>query len=204
MELVLASASPRRRELLSMITTQFTVCPTEIDETLLPDEDFSSAVIRLSTLKAEAACEKHPNAVYIGSDTLVVLDNQALGKPKDERQAEEMLRKLRGRRHTVFTGLAVKPMEKDPIILYTQTHVLFRDFTDEELFAYIATGEPMDKAGAYGIQGKGALLVDGIIGDYYSVVGLPLSRLYVALQTVKERYGVELLKGAICCAEGTI
>lgn len=187
-----------------MITTRFTVCPTEIDETLFSDEDFSSAVVRLSTLKAEAACKKYPDAVCIGSDTLVVLDDQALGKPKDERQAEETLRKLRGRRHTVFTGLAVKPMKKDPITLYTQTHVLFRDFTDEELSAYIATGEPMDKAGAYGIQGKGALLVDGIIGDYYSVVGLPVSRLYVALRMIEERYKIELLKGAVCCAEGIV
>lgn len=204
MELVLASGSPRRRELLSIITPQFIVYPTEIDETLSPDETFSSAVIRLSALKAEAAQKKYPHTVCIGSDTLVVLDNQALGKPKDKPQATEMLRKLRGRTHTVVTGLAVKPPEKSPIVLHTETRVTFRDFTEEELFAYIATGEPMDKAGAYGIQGRGALLIDGIMGDYYSVMGLPVSRLYRALRMVEELYGVELLKGAVCCAEGTI
>lgn len=204
MELVLASGSPRRRELLSIITTEFTVCPTEIDETLAPDEPAYHAVVRLSTLKAEAAHKKHPDTVCIGSDTVVVLDDKILGKPKDEREAEEMLRRMRGRRHTVFTGLAVKPMDESPTTLYTQTQVLFRDFTDDELFKYIATGEPMDKAGAYGIQGRGALLVDGISGDYYSVVGLPISRLYVALQMIEERYQIKLLKGAVCCAEGTI
>ena len=152
MEIVLASASPRRKELLSLITEHFTVCPADADETLR-DAPLGEEVTRLSRLKAEAVQAQHPNAVCIGSDTMVTIDGLRLGKPKDADEAASMLRRLRGRTHEVLT-------------------------------AYLATGEPLDKAGAYGIQGHGALLIKGIEGDYYSVMGLPVAPLYTILRDI--------------------
>lgn len=177
MELILASASPRRRELLALITERFAVCPADTDETLRPNADLADEVVRLSVSKARAAQEQHPSACCIGSDTLVTIDGAALGKPHDAAHAADMLRALRGRTHEVLTGLAVLPPGETARTLCTRTRVRFRDFTEDELAAYVATGEPLDKAGAYGIQGKGALLVAGIAGDYYSVMGLPVASL---------------------------
>lgn len=176
MEIVLASASPRRRELLSLITEHFTVCPADADETLR-DAPLSEEVTRLSRLKAEAVQAQHPNAVCIGSDTMVTIDGLRLGKPKDADEAASMLRRLRGRTHEVLTGLAVLTPDGGAHTLHTCTRVTFRDFAEDELAAYLATGEPLDKAGAYGIQGLGGLLVAGIQGDYHNVVGLPVCRL---------------------------
>ena len=177
MKIVLASGSPRRRELLSLITENFTVCPADADETLREGAPLADEVVRLSRLKAEAAQCEHPDAVCIGSDTMVTIDHLPLGKPKDERDAANMLRRLRGRTHEVLTGLAVlSPDGKE---------VTFRDFSDKELAAYLATGEPLDKAGAYGIQDHGALLIEGICGDYYSVMGLPVAPLGVMLRGLK-------------------
>lgn len=176
MEIVLASASPRRRELLSLITEHFTVCPADADETLR-DAPLGEEVTRLSRLKAEAVQAQHPNAVCIGSDTMVTIDGLRLGKPKDAGEAASMLRRLRGRTHEVLTGLAVLTPDGGAHTLHTCTHVTFRDFAEDELAAYLATGEPLDKAGAYGIQGLGGLLVAGIQGDYHNVVGLPVCRL---------------------------
>lgn len=184
MELVLASGSPRRRELLSLIKKDFLVFPAEIEETLVPGAPFSEEVVRLSRLKAQAAQAQYPEAACIGSDTLVVVDDQALGKPADREQAETMLRLLCGRTHTVLTGLAVLLPGGEEQTLYTETTVTFCSFGEEELAAYLATGEPMDKAGAYGIQGYGALFIDSIQGDYYSVMGLPVSRLYAILRRI--------------------
>lgn len=182
MQIVLASGSPRRRELLALITEEFTVCPADADETLRPDAPLAEEVVRLSRLKAQAAQRFHPEAVCIGSDTMVTIDGLPLGKPADEAQAAEMLRRLCGRTHEVLTGLAVLPPEGDARTLCTRTRVTFRDFDEEELAAYLATGEPLDKAGAYGIQGHGALLIEGIEGDYYSVMGLPVAGLHVILR----------------------
>lgn len=176
MEIVLASASPRRRELLSLITEHFTVCPADADETLR-DAPLGEEVTRLSRLKAEAVQAQYPNAVCIGSDTMVTIDGLRLGKPKDADEAASMLRRLRGRTHEVLTGLAVLTPDGGAHTLYTCTRVTFRDFAEDELAAYLATGEPLDKAGAYGIQGLGGLLVAGIQGDYHNVVGLPVCRL---------------------------
>ena len=184
MELILASASPRRRELLSLITTHFTICPADADETLRPGGKLADEVVRLSALKAEAAQKKHPDAVCIGSDTLVTIDGIALGKPRDGRHAAEMLRMLRGRTHEVLTGLAVLTPGGGARTLCTRTRVTFRDFAEDELYAYLATGEPLDKAGAYGIQGHGALLIEGIAGDYYSVMGLPVAGLNGILREI--------------------
>ena len=124
----------------------------------------------------------HPTAVCIGSDTLVTIDGMALGKPADAAQAADMLRRLRGRTHEVLTGLAVLSPGGAARTLCTRTRVTFRDFAEDELAAYLATGEPMDKAGAYGIQGHGALLVERIEGDYYSVMGLAVAGLHVLLR----------------------
>lgn len=176
MEIVLASASPRRRELLSLITEHFTVCPADADETLR-DAPLGEEVTRLSRLKAEAVQAQYPNAVCIGSDTMVTIDGLRLGKPKDADEAASMLRRLRGRTHEVLTGLAVLTPNGGAHTLHTCTRVTFRDFAEDELAAYLATGEPLDKAGAYGIQGLGGLLVAGIQGDYHNVVGLPVCRL---------------------------
>lgn len=176
MEIVLASASPRRRELLSLITEHFTVCPADVDETLR-DAPLGEEVTRLSRLKAEAVQAQYPNAVCIGSDTMVTIDGLRLGKPKDADEAASMLRRLRGRTHEVLTGLAVLTPDGGAHTLHTCTRVTFRDFAEDELAAYLATGEPLDKAGAYGIQGLGGLLVAGIQGDYHNVVGLPVCRL---------------------------
>lgn len=176
MEIVLASASPRRRELLSLITEHFTVCPADADETLR-DAPLGEEVTRLSRLKAEAVQAQYPNAVCIGSDTMVTIDGLRLGKPKDADEAASMLRRLRGRTHEVLTGLAVLTPDGGAHTLHTCTRVTFRDFAEDELVAYLATGEPLDKAGAYGIQGLGGLLVAGIQGDYHNVVGLPVCRL---------------------------
>lgn len=193
MEIVLASASPRRRELLSLITEHFTVCPADADETLR-DAPLGEEVTRLSRLKAEAVRAQYPNAVCIGSDTMVTIDGLRLGKPKDADEAASMLRRLRGRTHEVLTGLAVLTPDGGAHTLHTCTRVTFRDFAEDELAAYLATGEPLDKAGAYGIQGLGGLLVAGIQGDYHNVVGLPVCRLGRMLLD----FGVDCLALAGC------
>ena len=173
MEIALASASPRRRELLSLITEHFTVCPADADETLR-DAPLGEEVTRLSRLKAEAVQAQYPNAVCIGSDTMVTIDGLRLGKPKDADEAASMLRRLRGRTHEVLTGLAVLTPDGGAHALHTCTRVTFRDFAEDELAAYLATGEPLDKAGAYGIQGQGGKFVEKLQGPYDNVVGLPL------------------------------
>jgi septum formation protein len=182
MKLVLASGSPRRRELMALIAQTFTVCPVDADETLRRGAPLDEEVVRLSRLKAEAALGLHPDAVCIGSDTMVTIDGLPLGKPENAAHAAEMLRRLRGRTHEVLTGLAVLLPDGTARTLCTRTRVTFRDFAEDELAAYLATGEPMDKAGAYGIQGRGALLIAGIEGDYYSVMGLPVAGLHVILR----------------------
>ena len=191
MQIVLASGSPRRRELLALITEEFIVCPVDADETLRPGAPLDEEVVRLSLTKAQAAQAIHPQAVCIGSDTMVTIDGLPLGKPSDEKQAAEMLRRLRGRTHEVLTGLAVLPPAGGARTLCTRTRVTFRDFAEDELAAYLATGEPLDKAGAYGIQGHGALLIRGIEGDYYSVMGLPVAPLGEILRGLRARGGTE-------------
>ena len=182
MSIVLASGSPRRRELLALITENFTVCPVDADETLRPGAPLDEEVVRLSCLKAEAAQALHPDAVCIGSDTMVTIDGLPLGKPSDEKQAADMLHRLRGRTHEVLTGLAVLPPAGAARTSSTPPRASPRAFAEAVLAAFLATGEPLDKAGAYGIQGHGALLIRGIEGDYYSVMGLPVAPLYEILR----------------------
>jgi len=175
--LVLASGSPRRRELMALITPHFLIEPADIDETIPPEESLDQAVVRLASGKAAAAQQKHPQAICIGADTVVELDGRRFGKPRDRQHAWEMLCQLNARTHTVLTGLAVLAPDGRQESCCVRTAVQFRACSPEELTAYLDTGEPMDKAGAYGIQGAGAKFILGIQGDYYSVMGLPVARL---------------------------
>lgn len=184
MNLILASQSPRRKELMGLYQIPFTVRVTDIDETMDPAEDPRRAVARVSRSKAEAALQDS-DEVVVAADTIVVCDGQVLGKPKDEADAFRMLRLLSGRTHEVMTGITV--LRGDRRITGTEvTEVVFRSLSDQEIRSYIATGEPMDKAGAYGIQSGGALFVEAVMGDYYNVVGLPVCRLGQILREFME------------------
>ncbi len=174
--LILASRSPRRQELLRLLGVPFECRPTDCDEScsLIHPADHALELARRKALAAEAVCDA--GDVILSSDTVVFCDGQILGKPRDEEEAFRMLRKLSGRTHTVCTAVCLRREGRNHD-LCSQTNVTFRELTDDQIRRYVATGEPMDKAGAYGIQGQGALLVEGIHGDYYTVVGLPVSKL---------------------------
>ena len=191
-QLILASQSPRRQELLRRIgVDDFTVLATDSDESYDPLWTPEELVGRLSARKAAAAAaQAGPDAVVIAADTMVFLDDERLGKPADEADAFRMLSELSGREHTVRTGVTVRRGD----VSCTQveaTAVRFRPLAAAEIRAYIATGEPMDKAGAYGIQERGALLVEGIRGDYFNVMGLPVLRLARMLRG----FGIDLFLG---------
>lgn len=172
--LILASKSPRRKELLSLITTDFEIKSADADETLPQGITPDRAVIYLSKIKAQPLANS--NDTVIGADTVVAIGNKILGKPKDRNDAFYMLRLLSGKWHSVFTGVTVISPEKSKSF-FVETKVKFFELSDEEIVRYIDTNEPFDKAGAYGIQGKGSLLVKKIDGDYFNVVGLPVSTL---------------------------
>lgn len=187
MELILASQSPRRRELLARLGLRFSVRTAGVDETMDPSKDPFDEAARLSRAKA-AAVDAGPDDVVIAADTVVVLDGTALGKPKDPADAARMLRALSGREHQVMTGLTVKRGEWLRS-LTAVTKVWFRALSESEIAAYTASGEPLDKAGAYGVQGLAACFVERLDGDYYNVVGLPLCPLTGLLRQA----GVEVL-----------
>ena len=179
-KLILASASPRRRELLSLTGLPFMVMAGNGEE-IISTEDPARAVSELSRQKAEAVLLRAEDGdTVIGADTVVALEGRILGKPADEADAFRMLRMLQGRDHAVYTGVTIlkKNSGTAPVTFAERTAVHVLPMSDEEIRAYIATGEPMDKAGAYGIQGRFAVYVAGIEGDYQNVVGLPVSRLY--------------------------
>jgi septum formation protein len=182
---LLASASPRRRELLNLIGIDHEVRPANVDETYLPRETPRAHAERLAREKALAI--DAPDAVTIGSDTIVVVDGEVLGKPRDRAHAAEMLRRLSGRSHIVMTGVAATWRGKLASAL-EEVGVTFRDLNDDEIERYIDTGEPMDKAGAYGIQGFGATIVDRVDGDYFAVMGLPLNHLARLLRALGLNY----------------
>ena len=171
---VLASQSPRRRDLLSLVGIRHEVRPANIDESYLPGEVPLGHAERLARTKAETIAV--PDAVTIGSDTIVVVDGDVLGKPRDAADATRMLRRLSGRSHVVITGVAARWRGRT-LSAAEQVDVTFRALLDHDIRNYIATGEPMDKAGAYGIQGFGATIVERVNGDYFAVMGLPLNRL---------------------------
>lgn len=197
--LILASASPRRRELLSSIGAAFEVVPSSVDEEAffadfghLAPHEIAPALAKEKAL--DITRKTSGNALVIGADTIVVLDGQILNKPVDETDAVRMLMLLSGRTHTVYTGIAVVQVEERAVgeiaTDYAATNVTFLPMTRAIAESYVATGEPMDKAGAYGIQQKGALLIERIDGDYFNVVGLPLNKLAVLLA----RFGVSVLQ----------
>lgn len=171
---ILASKSPRRKELLKYITEDFTVKTADVDETLPENISPSDAVLYLSKIKAEPF--KNEKDIVIGADTVVAINGKILGKPLDTADAQKMLRRLSGKTHSVFTGVTVIKGGKETSF-FCETKVTFFDLSDEEIENYIKTKEPLDKAGAYGIQGFGSLLVKKIDGDYFNVVGLPVSKL---------------------------
>lgn len=178
-DIVLASGSPRRREILQGLGLRFRVEVSGADETIEPECPPYLAVERLSLLKAADVAKSQPEkALVIGADTVVVLNHEILGKPKDEADAVRMLSALSGREHSVLTGIsAVRRSDGKGVSVYEETKVRFRALSEREILQYVRTGEPMDKAGAYGIQGIGSLLVEKIDGDYFNVVGLPVCRL---------------------------
>ncbi|MCI7473796.1 MAG: Maf family protein [Clostridiales bacterium] len=178
MDIILASKSPRRRALLEQMGVRdFRIVTPDIDEHMDRDLPPAELVRQISLEKAQAvATQADPNTVVIAADTVVALDGVVLGKPADKEEAFRMLSLLSGNRHQVYTGLTVLRGEQ-VFSQWEETAVTFRSLTAEEIEAYIATGEPMDKAGAYGIQGYGALFIQGISGDYYNVMGLPVCRL---------------------------
>ena len=191
MSVILASQSPRRQELLRrMGLEEFEIRPAQGEETVPPGLTVAQQVEELSRQKArEVAAGAGPGDIIIAADTVVAVDDRVLGKPQSEQQAVEMLARLSGRSHKVYTGLTVcrDGVERTQ---HECTQVVFRTLTAHEIRAYVQTREPMDKAGAYGIQGRGCVLVEGIQGDYYNVMGLPVCRLALMLR----EFGVEVIK----------
>ena len=187
--IILASNSPRRKGLLTQIGLSFTVAPADVDESVLPGESPEAYAVRVALDKARIAAERAGEGIVIAADTIVVAGDAILGKPSGPADARRMLSVLSGRGHEVITGLAVVDAATGRFTVRTSaTQVWFRDLSDREIESYVATGEPLDKAGAYGIQERGALLVERIEGCYSNVVGLPLSLLGEMLR----EFGVSL------------
>jgi septum formation protein len=190
-EILLASASPRRRELLDLIGIKYISQAMDIDETVKEDEAPADYVLRLAREKALAGLNQFSDKVVLAADTTVVIDGKILGKPENEQDAAQMLRALSGSRHQVLTAIACARREHDAVQVEADvvvTDVCFASLSEQQIEAYIRTGEPMDKAGAYGIQGKAALFVERIEGSYSNVVGLPLAETGKLL----ERFGIAL------------
>ena len=186
MRFVLASQSPRRQQLLQLLRVSFVVRPADIDEAMDPNLPPQQEVARVSKLKAEAT-PRESGDVVIAADTIVVLQDKVLGKPADKADAIATLRALSGRDHQVMTGITV--LRDGKAVTHTEiTDVQFRPLTEDEILRYVETGEPMDKAGSYGIQGYAAPFVEGIRGDYYNVMGLPVCRLQQMLQEIAPDY----------------
>jgi len=175
MQLILASSSPRRQELLRQIGIPFVVEAPDVDEHAVEARSPAELVEQLALRKARAVAAQHPADIVLGADTVVVVDGEVLGKPADRTEAEAMLARLSGRPHQVLTGVAVVRGGEE-LVAHEETVVRFAPLTREQIQWYVETGEPMDKAGAYGIQGRAAALIASISGDYFNVVGLPLHR----------------------------
>ena len=177
MEIILASASPRRREILKNTKLKFEVQKSDIEEVFLENESPESMVVRLAYEKAFDVAENNRDKLVIGADTIVVLGDEVLGKPKDEEEAFDMIQKLSNKTHRVITGISLIHLKKGIVVNdYQISYVTFKDLSEDSIKDYINTKESLDKAGGYGIQGYGALLVDSIQGDYFNIVGLPISK----------------------------
>jgi septum formation protein len=183
-KIILASASPRRRALLKELCWDFTAEEAKIKETRIADEDPADMVLRLANLKADYIFSKNDSSWVIGADTVVVINNEILGKPNDKAEAINMIEKLQGREHTVMTGIVLISPKNIKLSHVEKTKVKFRQLTRNEIEAYVSCSESLDKAGSYAIQGHGMLLVEKIEGCYFNVVGLPiesLSKMFVEL-----------------------
>lgn len=178
---ILASQSPRRRELLNLMGIPFTTVNPNVDEVINPNLSLENAIEELAYIKALDVLNRHPEANIISADTIVVCENEVMGKPVNEEDAIRMLKQLSGKKHEVITGVCLLSSDKE-VRFHTKTLVEFYEYDEEFVKAYVQSKVPLDKAGAYGIQDKGALLVKGIEGDYYTVMGLPISELYRALK----------------------
>lgn len=177
--IILASASPRRAELLKQIGVEFELASSQAEERPHPDETPADYTIRIARAKVIAVARERDAGLVIGADTVVVLDGRLIGKPETPADAHRLLRQLSGRWHAVLTGVALYDVEsRHEVADYEKTLVKFAQLSDAEIDWYVRTGEPMDKAGAYGIQGLGGLFIDEIAGNYYNVVGLPIPLVY--------------------------
>ena len=178
MNIILASASPRRKEILENTNIKFDIISSSIEELILGGESPCQMVMRLAFEKGIDIASKHKSDLVISADTIVVLDDNVLGKPKDEEEARQMISNLSGRTHQVITGISLINLENNKkIIDYVVSNVKFKKLSKDDINDYIKTKESLDKAGAYGIQGYGAILVEEIQGDYFNIVGLPISKL---------------------------
>ena len=190
MNIILASASPRRKEILENANVKFKIMSSDIVELTLEGESPCQMVMRLAFEKGIDIADKQKSDLVISADTIVVLDNKVLGKPKDEKEARYMIESLSGKTHQVITGISLINLENNKkIIDYVISNVKFKNLSEDNINDYISTNESLDKAGAYGIQGYGALLVKEIQGDYFNIVGLPISRLSDLL---KEHFNINL------------
>lgn len=189
-QLILASASPRRKKLLEQIGLIIKVVPSNIDEKLNPRLKPKAQAEQLSLQKAQAVAKTTKDAIIIAADTLVIIENEILGKPKDQKDARRMLKKLRNRKHSVITGYTILDTETKKVITTAEeTFVHMKKLSDKEIDAYIKTKEPFDKAGAYAINERGSLLMEKIHGDFFNVVGLPLRSIADSLK----KFGIDVL-----------
>ena len=191
MKLILGSKSPRRREILSMVTTSFSVKVADCDESYSSDTP-KEKVPEILAMKKAMAIPVEDDEIIIGCDTVVVYGDELMGKPKDKADALRMLKKLNGTTHSVISGICVRTKQKAYSESVT-TYVTFRNVDEDELYYYVESANPVDKAGAYGIQEAAGAFVESIQGDFYNVVGLPLSQL---CKILKEKFGVSLMGGA--------
>jgi septum formation protein len=188
-KIILASKSPRRKQILEQFGLNFEVEVSDFDESQIAFKTPIEMVEKLSFEKAKIIAERNPDAVIIGADTIVIFKNEIIGKPKSEKDAIRILNLLSGNMHEVVTGFTVME-DKKSITSYVSSRVKFKQLSDAEITTYVATGEPMDKAGGYGIQSKGGLFIERIAGDYFNVVGLPI----FALAEVLRDFGVDIIK----------
>lgn len=188
-KIILASGSPRRRELLQLAEVKFDVCLKSVDESVPEGTEPCLAAEMTAKKKATEVAFTCSDTIVLGADTIVVLDGHIMGKPADKEDAVQMLKTLSGREHTVITGVCLA-YNGHTVTFHEESKVRFFDLTDEEIRHYVSTGEPLDKAGAYGIQGKGCVLVEKIEGDYYNIVGLPVARVVREIHKLEKQFNI--------------